>query len=312
MLKRLLIFTLVLFTASFASAQTLDELKAKKAELEATLGEKKGEVGALEGELAGIQKEIDILSGWTTGFSGIVGFAFNQSNNWAANPNPDASSTALNIGITAFANQEGRKHFWRNKAVISKAWQDFDLTDAENDDLFDNGTVDILNISSLAGYKINDWFALSALGELNTSIENFLEPGTFDFGIGGTLTPVENLVIVIHPLNYHVAFSGNNIVDTQGSLGAKIRADYTKNFKLAGKDFSWSSTFTTFIPYGKPTQNIGGVDVEIELFEYLWLNTLAFQVWNGVGVGVSTGLRQADFEFDGTQSFYTIGLTYNF
>jgi len=307
-------------STNIASAQTLDELKAKKAELKASIGEKKGEVSALEGELAGIQKELDILSGWLTGVNGIIGFSFSKSNDWVSNPNPNASATALNFGVTAYANQEGRKHFWRNKAIINKAWQDIDLTESDDeDDLFDNGTVDLLNISSLAGYKLNDWLALSALAELNSSLGNFLDPGTFDIGIGATLTPIENLVVVIHPFNYHFAFSGIDGLESTGAFGAKVRADYTKGFKINGKDFLWSSTFTSFIPYkdektvvvfneGTPEETT----FESGLFEYTWLNTLSFQVWKGIGVGISGGLRQADFEFDGTQSFYSVGLTYNF
>ena len=95
--------------------------------------------------------------------------------------------------------------------------------------------------------------------------------------------------------------------------------EFVARFKINGKDFLWSSTFTTFIPYknekttvifneGTPEETT----FESGLFEYTWLNTLSFQVWKGIGVGISGGLRQADFEFDGTQSLYSVGLTYNF
>ncbi|MEM1320905.1 MAG: DUF3078 domain-containing protein [Bacteroidota bacterium] len=315
MIKQLFLITMLLFGAHFVFAQqTIEELKAKKAELKASLAEKQGEVGALEGELAGIQQEIDILSGWLTGFSGTIGFDFNQSNNWAASPNPDASATSLNVGLTAFANQEGRKHFWRNKGIVTKSWQDIDLNngDTDDDDLFDNGTVDILNISSLAGYKLKDWLALSGLGELNSSIENFLDPGTVDIGIGATLTPIENLVVVVHPLNYHFAFSGLDSLDSTGAVGAKLRADYTKKLIVKDMAFNFSSTFTTFIPYQdeKMTVTLNDRTFETGLFNYTWLNTISFSIWKGIGVAVSGGIRQANFEFDGTQSYYSVGLSY--
>lgn len=320
MIKKLFLMVFALACVNFASAQTMEELKAKKAELETTLGEKQGEIGAIEGELNALKKEIDILSGWITGVSGNIGFDFNKSSNWSASPNPNSSSSSLNLGVTAFANQEGEKAFWRNKGILTKSWSDVDLSASDDsisgDGLFDNGTIDILNISSLAGYKLTDWIALSALGELNTSLENFLDPGTFDIGIGATLTPVENLVIVIHPLNYHFAFSGIDGLESTGAFGAKIRADYTKDFLVASKKVAWSSTFTTFIPYkDKKTQitdTEGNVIFESGLFEYTWLNTLSFQVWKGIGVGISAGVRQADFEFDGTQAFYALGLSYSF
>jgi len=297
------------------SAQDKAALETKKAELEAQVAEKAGELAALEGELAGVQKELTILGGWDIGLTGLVGFDFNSSNDWIASPNPNSESSSLNIGLTAFANKEGDKAFWRNKGVITKAWNDVDLSDADNNDddgLFDNGTVDIFNVSSLAGYKLNDWIALSGMAEFNTSIENFFNPGTLDIGVGATLTPIENLVVVIHPLNYHIAFSGVDGIDSQGSLGLKFRADYTKSFPLASKSIAWSSTLTGFMPYGSDVQLIDGdPSSEVSLFEYTWLNTLAFEVWNGIGVGLSFGLRQADFEFDGTQNYYSIGLSYS-
>ncbi|MEL6357914.1 MAG: DUF3078 domain-containing protein, partial [Bacteroidota bacterium] len=290
------------------SAQDKAELETQKADLEAKIAEKAGELAALEGELAGVQKELTILSGWQTGLTGLVGFDLNSSNDWIASPNPNSESSSLNIGLTAFANKEGNKAFWRNKAVVTKAWNDVDISDADNtepeDGLFDNGTVDIFNLSSLAGYKLNNWLALSGLGEFNTSIENFFNPGTLDVGIGATLTPIENLVVVLHPLNYHVAFSGVEGIDSQGDLGLKFRADYTKSFPLASKSIAWSSTLTGFVPYGGKVQLIeDDPTTEVSLFEYTWLNTLAFEVWNGIGVGLSFGLRQADFEFDGTQNY---------
>lgn len=318
MTKRLTVAILFIFCAFsiFAQTQSMEELKAKQAELKEQIAEKSGEVSKLQGELDGIEKEISILSGWQMGLTGLIGFDFNKSNDWISSPNPNSKSTALNIGLTAFANQEGRKHFWRNKAVLTKAWSDVDLSEADdslsNDGLFDNGTVDILNISSLAGYKINDWFALSGLGEINTSLGNFLDPGTFDIGIGVTLTPIQNLVIVLHPLNYHVAFSGVDGVSSQGDLGAKFRVDYTNAFNVSTKKLSWSSTLTGFIPYGGKKQIVeGDPNSEVSLFEYTWLNTLSFEVWKGIGVGFSLGLRSADFEFDGTQNFYSIGLSYS-
>ena len=156
------------------------------------------------------------------------------------------------------------------------------------------------------GYRIHPKFAISALGELNTSLGNFFEPGTIDIGVGGTWTPNNNLVVVIHPLNYHIAFPAlGSAFETTGAIGAKIRADYGNNFDVLGKTFGVSSTFTTFLPY---TNNDPGPS----LFEYSWLNTISFQLWKGIGVGVGFGLRGADFELeDTTQSFYNVGLTYN-
>ncbi len=302
-----------------SNAQSLEELKAKKADLASQAAAKQAEVDALNGEIGALATEIDILSGWMTGFSGNIGFDFNKSKNWVANPNRNASSTSLGLSLAAFANKMTEKTIWRNKGIVTKAWQDVDLTDDGNGSgLFDNGTVDILNLSSLYGYRIHPKFSISALAELNTSVENFLAPGALDFGVGGTWTPNNNLVVVIHPFNYHIGFSGQDGIESSGALGLKLRADYTRSFNLAGKNLNWSSTLTGFMPYSDTKTTIledpdvpDGPTYEAGLMEYTWVNTVSFELWKGIGVGVGFGLRNADFESLDTQSYYSLGLSYN-
>ena len=310
-MKRLLLLTIIgICISGLVQAQTLEELQSQKADLEAKLAVAQGEADGFAGEIAGLEDQIKKLSGWITGLGGTVGFGFNKSNGWIANPNPDASSSSLNIGLTAFANQDKDKSLWYNKALITKSWVDVN-TSAIPDSvgLFKQSTVDIVNLSSLYGYKITKSLALSGLGELNTSIENFLSPGTLDIGAGVTYTGVPNLVVVVHPLNYHIGFGADGI-DTQGALGAKIRADYGRDLMISGKKITWSSTLTSFIPYSDSKNDSGDV---VDLFEYTWLNSLAFEVWKGIGVGISFGLRDADFEdLDESQNFYSLGLSYGF
>ncbi len=336
MMKKLFLLTLMSLTFGLLSAQdmTLEEMKASKAELAAKIAESQAVVDATQGELDALQKKINQLSGWMTGLSGVVGLNFGGSNQWAAAPNPTATSQALAIGVTGYANREQPKYFWNNKLIINKAWQKVETNGVSGGDLFKNGTVDLFNISSLAGYKLNEKIAISALGELNTSLENFLEPGTFDIGVGVTWKPITNLVVVIHPLNYHIAWSGiGSPVSSAGSIGAKIRADYQDEFTFVGNKIAWSSTLTGFIPYtsdenavavidkfGNPVDANGVVVTEDNglvqdtrlagLSEFTWLNTFSFQVWKGIGVGATFGLRSAEFEFEDLQTFYTIGLSY--
>ena len=323
-MKKIQLFLLLVFTASIMSAQTIDELRAMKTTKAAEASDFKAKMDAINGEIAGINKQIAVLSGWTTGLSGTIGFDFTSSNKWAANPNPTAESSSLGLGITAFANKDQEKYFWNNKGIFQKAWQDVDLpgevvTDPitgevlDGDNLLDQGTVDIVNISSLAGYKLTPKFALSGLGELNTSLGNFLKPGTADIGIGATWLPIEGLTVVIHPLNYHMAWNINGDLQSDGALGMKIRADYGRELMLMGKKVAWNTTFTSYQPYSNP-------EGSVTLREYTWLNTLAFEVWRGIGVGVNFGFRQADFETftegvteEGTvQKFYQVGLNYGF
>lgn len=319
MKKLYILFLGVVLFAFDMNAQTLEELKTKKADLATQAAAKQAEVDALNGEIGSLNTEIDILSGWLTGFSGNIGFDLNKSSNWVANPNKNASSSSLGISLAAFANKMTDKTMWRNKGILTKAWQDVDLEEGSNTDgLFDSGTVDILNLSSLYGYRINPKFALSGLAELNTSLGNFLAPGALDFGVGGTWTPNNNLVVVIHPLNYHIGFSGQDGIESSGALGLKVRADYTNSFNVAGKKLNWSSTLTGFMPYSDTKTTIlvdpdlpEGDTYDAGLMEYTWVNTVSFELWKGIGVGVGFGLRNADFESLDTQSYYSLGLSYN-
>jgi len=299
-----LTFFIILGSVCGMNAQSIADLKSQKAEKEAQLAKEQAEADALKSEVKTLNDEILKLSGWQTAYSGLIGFDFKRSNNWVSSPNTDARSSSLNLSANAFANKTTGKYFWKNKLLMTKSWQDVDLTIADQkvrgDGLFDNGTVDILNLSSLYGRKLTKKIALSGLAELNTSVEGFLSPGTFDFGLGATWSPSSNLTIVIHPLNYHMAFSGIDNVDTQGSLGSKLRADYSYSFS---NGIAWNSTLTTFIPYQSN---------ESALFEYTWLNTLSYNIWKNLGIGVSFGIRNAEFESPDIQSFYSVGMSYSF
>ena len=313
-------FTLiaVLFFALNINAQTIEELKSQKADLAAKASLAQAEADKLGGEIAGLQKQINIMSGWVKGVSGNVGLNLSSSNNWVAAPNPTSNSTGLGVGLATFANKMSKKTMFRNKGILNLAWQKVDLNDgSEVPDLFDSGTLDILNISSLYGYRVHPKFAISALGELNTSLFNFLAPGALDIGAGGTWTPSDNLVVVVHPLNYHIAWPADGSgVESASALGAKIRADYTNSYMVLGKKIGLSSTFTTFFPYSDvlTTFNAGTADeYTAGLLEYTWLNTISFELWRGIGVGISAGLRGADFEIqDQIQTYYNLGLSYGF
>ena len=321
-MKKILFIILTMCSCSLLFAQedmTLEQLQAKKAEVQAKFDAASSEVNATQAELDDLQKQINILSGWMLGISGLVGFDLSGSKQWIANPNPTSRTTGLSMGLTGFANREQEKYFWNNKLIINKAWQKVNLMGNDSSSLFDNGTVDILNISSLAGYKFSEKWAASALGEFNSSIENFLEPATFDIGAGVTWKPITNMTVVIHPLNYHLAWSSQSEIDVQGALGAKVRADYQDEFMIAGRKLSWSTTLTSFLPYKNEKTTIDEVDKygvplgttrEAGLFEVTWLNTVSFQVWKGIGVGLNLGVRKANFEYPDPQTFYGLGLTY--
>lgn len=296
------IFTMIILLTGliYADAQSLMELKEKKAELEATQAEAQTKVDEIQGEIDALQKDITVMSGWQKGLIGNIGLGFGATNNWATSANPNSSNSSLGIGINAFANRINEKDFWRNKGIVTLGWQslDTDTDDGENDGFLDDRTTDLMNLSSLYGRRLSNKLALSALAELNTSVFNFLNPGTFDLGVGFTYTPNDELVVVIHPFNMQAAFSSVEGVSTQSAIGTKIRADYNHTFPGG---LGWSSTLTTFIPYATKDPT---------LFNYTWLNNLNYTIAGGVGLNLAFGLRNAEFENQNLQTYYTLGLSY--
>lgn len=314
---------LLVLSAGSLQAQTLEELKAQKAELVAKQNEKKAEADAFNGDISALEKQIEILSGWQTGLNGLIGLNFNSSNNWQANANANSSSSTLNLGVAAFANNIKEKTFWRNNLNANISWQGLDNDtndDMEGTDFLANRNGDLLVGSSLFGLRFSESLAATALADLNTSVFNFLSPGTVDFGIGATWTPttIPNLVVVAHPLTYNLAFSGVDGVDSQGALGAKVKATYA--LQLPG-NVSWSSNLGVFLPYNNDKTavtflNEDGVEETSEetQFSYTWINSFNIaDLWKGVGVGFTVGIRQAGLEYPpGLQSYTALGLTYGF
>ncbi len=322
------LFFLLMIFALFSitlSAQTAEELKAQKAEKDA-------QIAALQGESNDLQAQIDALPGWEFGSLGTIGLNISQFTDWLGADNPNASSTSIGISGNAFANYNDPKQFWRNAGnltyVVTKLVADRDLDDDLADSLKADfqTTADAINISSLYGYKLNDKWAISTLGEYRSTIKNFNDPGYFDIGAGATWTPIKDMVVVFHPLNYNFVMSSTDGLDYTSSLGCKIVADYGKALPMG---VAWRTNLSAFVSYSDPNN----------LTNWTWVNSLGFTAWKGIGVGVEFGLRgnrQESYntflgaeeltsddvkidDFDDStnkgdnpiQSYWLIGLTYN-
>ncbi|RXJ52526.1 DUF3078 domain-containing protein [Gelidibacter gilvus] len=309
--KVILSFVLML-TMSFGFAQTKEELQAQKSEKQAV-------ADAAQAEANAIQAQIDALPGWKKGAFGVIGGSLSNFNNWYAQGAPNNSSGNIGINFNAFANKLEDKYFWRNSLTVNLAWVKLDDKDnpADNDSF--QPTSDVFNISSLYGQKLSDKWAASALGEYRTTIlNNFNDPGYLDLGVGFTWTPVNDLIVVIHPLNYNFVFADNDAV-FESSLGAKIMADYTR--KMGAIDFK--SNLSAFFSYK-------GSD----LSNWTWTNNFSYTLWKNIGVGFDFALRSNKQEalnyalgqYNGPigseptfgtvdndlQTYYTVGLTYKF
>ena len=159
---------------------------------------------------------------------------------------------------------------------MNLGWVKFDdQDDPTDDDSFQEAT-DVFNISSLYGRNIAKNLAVSGLAEYRSTIlNNFNDPGYLDLGVGATWTPIENLVVVVHPLNYNFVFADNDAV-FNSSLGAKILVDYTRSI---GK-LNFKSNLSAFQSYESS-----------DLSNWTWINSLGYTLWKGIGIGFELGLR---------------------
>lgn len=306
-MKKLIIAVIAMGAVSISFAQTEAELKAEQ-------GAKKDSIAAIQGRVDGLQAQIDALPGWKTGAFGTIGGNFSNFNNWYAQGFPNNSSGNIGFTVNAFANLKQEKFFWRNAANINLSWVKLDDKDDPNDPEGFREATDVFNITSLYGRNISSTLAVSVLAEYRTTLlSNFNDPGYLDLGTGITWTPVTDLVVVIHPLNYNFVFSkADNIFDS--SLGAKIVANYTRSIGAV----NLKSNLSMFQSYQ-----------DSNLSNWTWTNSFSYTLWKMIGVGFEFGLRNnkqealnyaintldnAGATFDNVdndlQTYWTLGLSY--
>ncbi len=273
------------------TAQTKEELKALQKE-------KNDSIAVLKGKADAIQAEIDALPGWRFKATGTIGGSISGFNNWYSKETPNSSVGNFGVNINAYADLIEEKYFWKNATNINIGWVKFDDKDDTSDSEDYEVATDVFSLSSLYGYKVSKNFAVSALMEYrSTLVNNFNDPGFLDLGVGGTWTPVSNLVVVIHPANYNFVFSSGD-AQYDSTFGAKVVADYTKSFG----GLNVKSNLSVFLSYeGSDFSN------------YTWTNSFSYTFWKSLGVGFDFGLRKNKQEalnyelgFDPDATFETI------
>ncbi|UCD60972.1 MAG: DUF3078 domain-containing protein [Flavobacteriaceae bacterium] len=308
MKKKFLLLALVAtFFNSFA--QTEEELNA-------AMANKKDSIAALQGRVDAIQAQIDALPGWKVGAFGTIGGSFSGFNNWYAQETPNNSAGTIGFTVNGFANRDESKYFWRNALTLNLNWVKFDDKDDPDDQNGFRQATDVFNISTLYGRKLSEKFALSGLAEYRTTIlSNFNDPGYLDLGVGATWTPVKDLFVVIHPLNYNFVFSSGDSI-FESSFGAKIVADYSKELG----PINFKTNLSLFASYESS-----------DLSNWTWTNSFSYTLWKKIGIGLDFGLRDNKQEalnyaintlgdsnatFDNIdndlQTYYTLGLSYKF
>jgi len=315
MKRTLLLFALLIGMVSM-NAQTKEELQTQKSEKQAIADAAQAEANAL-------QTQIDALPGWKKGAFGTMGGSLSNFSNWYAQDKPNNASGNIGFTVNAFANLIEDKFFWRNSLTTNLSWVKLDDKDNGIDD--DNSfepTTDVFNISSLYGRNIAKNIAVSALAEYRTTLlTNFNDPGYLDVGVGFTWTPIENLIVVVHPLNYNFVFADSNSV-FESSLGAKIVADYTRQIGAV----NFKTNLSAFQSYKSS-----------DFSNWTWSNSFSYTLWKMIGVGFDFGLRSNKQEAlnyalgqfnplavpteteptfgnvdNDLQTYYTIGLSYKF
>lgn len=310
-MKRILCTAILSLAILSANAQTEAEIKAEMAP-------KKDSIAAIQARVNALQAQLDAMGGWKTGAFGTIGGSLSQFNNWFAQGIPNNASGNIGFTVNAFANLQAEKFFWRNSGNLNLAWVKLDDKDDPNDDDSFREATDVFTINSLYGWKLSEKFAISAMGEYRTTIlSNFNDPGYLDLGLGATWTPIPDLVVVVHPLNYNFVFSsGDDIFES--SLGAKIMADYTRQIGPV----SFKSNLSMFQSYESG-----------DLSNWTWTNSFGYTLWKMIGVGFDFGLRNNKQEtlnyvmnqspnpdptatFDSIdnelQTYWTLGLNYKF
>lgn len=315
MKRTLLLFALLIGMVSM-NAQTKEELQTQKSEKQAIADAAQAEANAL-------QTQIDALPGWKKGAFGTMGGSLSNFSNWYAQDKPNNASGNIGFTVNAFANLIEDKFFWRNSLTTNLNWVKLD--DKDNGSDLDNKfepTTDVFNISSLYGRNIAKNIAVSALAEYRTTLlTNFNDPGYLDVGVGFTWTPIENLIVVVHPLNYNFVFADSNSV-FESSLGAKIVADYTRQIGAV----NFKTNLSAFQSYKSS-----------DFSNWTWSNSFSYTLWKMIGVGFDFGLRSNKQEAlnyalgqfnplavpteteptfgnvdNDLQTYYTIGLSYKF
>ncbi|KAB1069836.1 DUF3078 domain-containing protein [Tamlana haliotis] len=311
-MKKTLLICALFIGITTVNAQTKEELKALKSA-------KEDSISALQSEVDALKKQIEKFPGWHYGAFGTIGANISEFSNWYAQGTPNNSAGNITITANPFAKLNREKFFWYNTANINLSWVKFDDKDDPTDDNDYRQATDVFTVTSLYGYKFTKTLAASALGEYRTTLlNNFNDPGYLDLGIGVTWTPISELVVVVHPLNYNIVFFSEETDIFDSSLGAKIVANYAKEF---GK-LKLNSNLSMFQSYKSSN-----------LSNWTWTNALAYEVWKGIGLGFEFGLRDNKQEalnfaeenvpdgdpkptFDNVdndlQTYWTFGLSYAF
>lgn len=280
---------------SMVYGQNVDSLNTR-------IGDLKSQISNLDAELKKTQGLIPPTYGWKKAYAATLGFNSTFNNNWQLNPNPNSTTTNIMASMTGSLDRIEEKYFWRNSGILSMGWQKLQIDSNEPEGSEFQPTVDVLQLTSLYGRNITSKLALSALGELRTTIiRNSFNPAYIDIGAGITWTPIPNLVAVFHPLNYNLIIADEGL-DFESSFGTKFVVNYTEEFI---KGVKFRSNLSGFLSY----KDVG------DLSNITWTPGISFTAFKGIGVGLEYALRwspqETRMESSDIQTYFLVGLSYS-
>lgn len=299
----ILLSTFLLCVASYAQSTTeTDSLTIEKSLL-SEISEHQMVIDSLRSILKAIEDKAITYPYWTFGGGTLSGFDFNNFSNWAnRGDNFNSSASSFTLGANGFANQKGKNYFWRNRTRINLGWQRFQRSNTDEDAQFQK-IADMMRIVSHYGYNINPKLAMSTLTEWESNlISQDINVSYLDVSVGFTYTPNDNFVSIMHPINYEVALSDDQNIES--SPGAKLIMEYTN---IIEQRLSLASQFTGFLSYEE-------IDF---LSNFTWTNRVNIKVLKGLGIGLEYALRvspQETFEINLTdenlQSYFVMGMSF--
>jgi len=258
----------------------------------------------------------DTVQGWK--HSGISSLAFGQTSlqNWVAGGNNTVSGDFV---FNTSLNYLKDKVFWDNNLSF-----EYGLVYSSVSDWMK--AADRLNLTSIAGRKISQSWAVSALLNFQTQttkgynypdrehyISTFMAPGYLDAAIGLSYKPNSKYSVFISPLAERAIFVLDKTLSDEGAFGVdpgkKVKFQ-TGAYILAhtsqtlAENLNLISTLDLFTPY---TKDFGNFDVN-------WNVLLSYKFSKLFSANLSTTLRYYEKETTKVQfkEIFGVGLTYQF
>lgn len=310
--KKIILISVTFFIIAPTFSQDMEILKERKKMLKEDLKEWTLDIAEAQAEADKVAKEIKYLEDslkvypiWSKGVFGTLGFSLTHFQNWLSKNESNTTASTLGFTVNSFFNLEEKKYFWKNTININQSWLRFDNKEKEDEKNGYQVASDAFNANSLWGYKLSKKWAASGLIQYRTALlqKRWNNPGFLDMGVGLSWTPLKDMVIAFHPINYNAVFSKSE-ANLNSSFGLKVIGEYSRKFPAG---INWTTGFSTFFSYKNGALN-----------NWLWSNGLSKNI-KKIGIGFDIAFKQnrqeaksRGLDTNPFQFYYILGLSYQF